>query len=365
MVRPVKDAVSLSKSEHIAALAREILDDVELSRLSAEALVLKATRLARATGSEEMRKWLGFEMTGYPSADADASKWMLGVGRWTVKDKLGYFYPIGQVEAYVAAYRQRLSAIRIPDVNYAPTSSNPYERVTDGSSGATFAVTSVLNEGEKLANSIAALSGIRSRVVAWIHTFAAHVYYQKAFSSVAETIFERHKAAVDGLLAQRAAESIEKVPAIYARLAEGDTEAVSHALTSCRRLIDSFADAVYPARDGEALIGDQPLQVGAPHHKNRINVYVAERTGSAAQRLRLRQTLTNIYDRTSAGVHDNVSPSEARSLFLQTYLLLGEILELGQVPAAPAPAPPPADASAQTPSAVGEGAPVVGVDQTR
>jgi hypothetical protein len=46
----VNDAAALSKSEHIAALARELLDDVELSRLSAEALVLKATRLARGVG---------------------------------------------------------------------------------------------------------------------------------------------------------------------------------------------------------------------------------------------------------------------------------------------------------------------------
>ena len=53
---------SLSKSAHVSALAREILDDIELSRLSAEALVLKATRLACVVGHEEMRKWLGYEI---------------------------------------------------------------------------------------------------------------------------------------------------------------------------------------------------------------------------------------------------------------------------------------------------------------
>jgi hypothetical protein len=42
-----------SKSEHIVSLAKELLDDIELSRISAEALLLKATRLARFAGSQK------------------------------------------------------------------------------------------------------------------------------------------------------------------------------------------------------------------------------------------------------------------------------------------------------------------------
>jgi hypothetical protein len=148
---------------------------------------------------------------------------------------------------------------------------------------------------------------------------------------------------VDALLAQRAADTIEKIPAIYDRLAEGDSEAISQALTSCRRLLVSFADAVYPPREADVLVGEQPTPVGAQHHKNRIFVYITERTTSASRRHRLRQTLTNLHDRTSAGVHDDVTTAEARSLFLETYLLLGEVLELGPVPAPPTPTAPPSD----------------------
>ena len=54
-----------SRSEHILELSKELLDDIELSRTNVENLILKASRLARLVGSEEIRQWLKFEMGGY------------------------------------------------------------------------------------------------------------------------------------------------------------------------------------------------------------------------------------------------------------------------------------------------------------
>lgn len=49
-----------SKSNHIFQLSKEHLDDTELDRLVPEAMLLKAARLARLTGSEETPKWIEF-----------------------------------------------------------------------------------------------------------------------------------------------------------------------------------------------------------------------------------------------------------------------------------------------------------------
>lgn len=57
------------KSEHIISLAKEIIDDIELSRLDAQSILLKSTRLTRYVDNEEIRKWLRFEMQGYSSKD--------------------------------------------------------------------------------------------------------------------------------------------------------------------------------------------------------------------------------------------------------------------------------------------------------
>ena len=58
-----------SRSEHILALAKELLDDIELSRSNAEALLLKTSRLARWVGSDEIKIWIKYEMQGYNSTD--------------------------------------------------------------------------------------------------------------------------------------------------------------------------------------------------------------------------------------------------------------------------------------------------------
>jgi hypothetical protein len=67
-----------NKSTHIIELCKELLDDIELSRINSEAILLKATRLARLSGSDQIRQWLRYEMTGYNSTDP----YMSQTGRW-------------------------------------------------------------------------------------------------------------------------------------------------------------------------------------------------------------------------------------------------------------------------------------------
>ena len=56
---------SPAKNQEIITLAREILDDVEMDRMSATRAVLKATRLARLTAATSIQEWLWFERYGY------------------------------------------------------------------------------------------------------------------------------------------------------------------------------------------------------------------------------------------------------------------------------------------------------------
>lgn len=50
-----------SKSEHILELARELLDDIELDRITVDSLLLKTSRLARWVGSERIKSFINFE----------------------------------------------------------------------------------------------------------------------------------------------------------------------------------------------------------------------------------------------------------------------------------------------------------------
>lgn len=156
-----------SRSEHILELSKELLDDIELNRTNVENLILKTSRLARWVGSEEIRQWLKFEMGGYNSSDELSLKYMALTGRWIDKEKnTGYWGPLAQQEAAIDAQKAKLAGMRTPD------SSGEW---------AGLAISNVTRSMSEVANIISRLSGIKSRVLARLHTFVTEIYYEKEF----------------------------------------------------------------------------------------------------------------------------------------------------------------------------------------
>ncbi len=236
-----------SKSEHILNLALEIIDDIELSRLDAQAILLKTTRLARYVDNSEVRTWLKFEMQGYYKDDETSLKYMSKTGRWTDKEKgLGYWFPLSQVEAKITIESEKLKQLKIPNSS------------SDKALLITINITKALSETSVR---IAKLGGIKSRVISLVHDFVTNVYYEKTFDNLAESIFDSYKENIDLLIAENSGDVLEQIPSVIARLSEGDTEAISQALTTCRRIIDSFADHIFPPTDETITIGGNELSL--------------------------------------------------------------------------------------------------------
>jgi hypothetical protein len=320
-----------SKTQYIVSLAKELIDDIELSRIPIDALLLKTMRLARLAGSQETQTWIASEVVGYESTNPICIKYMGIMGRWTdYEKKLGYWFPLAQVEANIMTMKLRLQSLRVPDISYAPSNPNNWSIGDMGT--VTAPVTAVLNEARSINDAIGKLSGIKSRVVGHLYNFSMQIYHEKIFSGLAESIFERYKNMVDARLSVQASDVLEKIPSIYNRLAEGDPESISHAQSTCRRIIDAFVDAIYPPTDVVIEQEGRQVPLNRQNTRARINQYIREKTDSESRRTKIRQTLTNLYDRVSTAVHADITLEEAQSLFLQTYLLLGEILTLGDPP---------------------------------
>jgi hypothetical protein len=303
-----------SRSEHILELSKELLDDIELSRTNVENLILKASRLARWVGSEEVRQWLKFEMGGYNSSDELSLKYMGLTGRWIDKEKnTGYWGPLAQQEAAIDAQKAKLAGMRTPD------SSGEWAGI---------AIANVTRSMSEVANIISKLSGIKSRVLAHLHTFVTEIYYEKEFDNLSESIFEKYKKDVDILIGTSCGNVLEQIPSVMSRLAEGNQESISQALTTCRRILESFADSIFPPIEDTIEIGGNQLSLNASKYQNRINAYIHQRIESSTRKIRFRQNLSNLFDRVSTGVHKDVTAEEARALFLNTYLIIGEILHL-------------------------------------
>ena len=305
-------------------------------------LLQKALRLARLTNNVNIQAFLQYEIFGYPGSD-DALNLAEAVGRLTNRqNRWGYWEPLPAIAARIDTSSIQLQQLRVPDVHWPPHTQNPYDHVgrpllgPDPISGA---ISSVINQQNALRETIATLNGIVSRVIGSIHRWVANVYHELLFSAQQETIFQQQKARVDTLLADRCGDALRKIEAVYERLAVGDAEAVSQALLTCRRILDSICDAIQPSSHETVTIGGEALEVTAHHTKNRYRVYLHARCASASRRDRLRQTMGHLYDRTGTAVHNEVTPEEAQFLFLQIYLFVGEILSLPNLP--PPPVQPP------------------------
>jgi hypothetical protein len=305
-----------SRSEHILELAKELLDDIELSRLSAESLLLKASRLARWVGSDEIKYWINLEMQGYNSSNKISLKYMDITGRWTNREEQkGLWGPLAQLEAALETQNIKLRSMSTPDTSgdWAFRVMQMYQQQMESATGF-----------------ISTLSGIKSRVLAHLHNFVSEVYYEKEFDSLSESIFEKYKSEVDTLISVHCGDVLQQIPSVMSRLAEGNPESISQALNTARRIIDSFADSIFPPTEETINIGGNVVTLGASKHQNRINAFVHQRIDSKSRKTKIRQNLSNLYDRVSTGVHNDVTAEEARALFLNTYLLLGEVLHIGE-----------------------------------
>jgi len=303
------------RTGHTIELAAVLLDDIELSRLKPEELLLKASRLARLVEDSETWKWLRFELYGYSATDPLAERFMKDTGRWpNSEDK----------PRHGESFPRIIDLISIKELELQRMVEKQPRRLDTGLIQGVD--TDLTIDKIVLTHELAHLRMIRLSVIDRLHEFVTSTYYELAFSTLAGSIFEKHKLAIDALLRGTAGDALEKIPSIYDRLATGDPEAVSQALNTCRRLIDAFADAVYPPKDSPVDLGGTNYEVGEKNHLNRITAYLHERCTSASRRKRLRRTLRMLYERICTGIHSDVTGQEARSLFLLTYLTVGEIL---------------------------------------
>jgi len=305
-----------SKSEHILELSKELLNDIELSKIEVEALLLKTSRLARWVGSEEIKTLIDFEMKGYDNTNSLFLKFITITGRITDADKKqGYIIPLAQIEAMINTEQIKLKTLSAPDTSgdWAFRVMQMYEANL-----------------QQITGTISQLSGIKSKVLAQLHTFVSSIYYEKEFDNLSESIFEKYKSDVDTLISSNCGNVLEQIPSVMARLSDGDKESISQALTTVRRIIDSFADSIYPPSDKTIKMNGNDVTLDAGKHQNRINAFVYERIKSKSRITKIRQNLSNLYIRVSTAVHTEVSEEEAKSLFLNTYLILGEILHIEQ-----------------------------------
>ena len=233
-------------------------------------------------------------------------------GEWA---ELLYIESIQRLEAAGEAAKIRLTAAYDVPENNAFSIGNTFERA-----GAEQRI-------EEAADRLAARRAL-------VHQYASRHYYELKFSGVASDVFSRLRERVDSSIGSTVPAAVQKFIAVHDYLRSENPEDWANAVHSCRRILESLADAIFPPR-ADRIKSSLVIKLGKTEYKNRLMCYVEDRSVSprftelvGSHLSYLGERLDAVFDVSNKGTHADVSRAEADRYVLYTYMIVGDILGL-------------------------------------
>lgn len=162
------------------------------------------------------------------------------------------------------------------------------------------------------------------------HQYLSELHNKLKFSGTITSSFDLLKNAVDDRLLDLDPEIAEQLMLAFKSVSSDNKEEWSQALATCRRLLESLADKLYPASD--LVIGKRTFKQN--QFVNRLWQFMNESIASDSNR-ELAQMHVNYLGSwlekankiTNKGVHDEVSQLEATKAIFHIYLMLADLLD--------------------------------------
>ena len=331
-----------SPSEYILSLVNDSLKDIESDNIPLSSIIRKCNRIAHLRNDFINLWWLEWEMINIGDEDLSAEivkkiaphltkeekiqcidnflkHWSnerkcdtIGNNLEIEHDKNFINKGVGEIEIEIKKIK------KVSAESFSPQSRDMLKNATDA-----------------LASSYeVVLERIRGRV----HSYLSETEKQLIFGQINADIFERNRKYVDSILGKLNPEVISQFVSIYRRMQEKDPESYAQAATSCRRIIKSLADALYPPSGKSIRCADNKDRIlSDDKYINRLNQYVHEQTAhSSSSELLLADVellgkkIEKLYDLTCKGAHAEISEFEINQCVIQTYLLAGDLLRISE-----------------------------------
>ena len=311
-------------------LASSLLDDLEVGTGSIAQSLMKAKRLASLLRDTDAQKWLDLEMNGYPpnfypESLLSCHKYMQQSGRINIEKNTYSIISLPKAEAGIHSAEMAISNIKIPP--------NVDLTTLQGIS------TMLMGARNDYVDFVQRFNGLRNA----LHSYVTDVQLALSFGDVAEGIFEQARTVVDIFVRSNCPKAAEQLLAIHERLRDDNSESLAHALTSCRRVLLTVADTVFPPQSADHKDSSGKLRkVGQEQYVNRLMAFLEMHPASgstlAIQRAELEHLgarLSAVYEKTNKGVHAEVSREEANFAVIHTYLVLAEVARAAARPSVP------------------------------
>lgn len=338
--------------DRVLALTTETLGELESGQSKLSAILRKSMRIARLRNDYENLWWLHLEMSSVDNKDAQR-RIAFEIAPHYTEDEFNDL-KARQIFAYfderscrtldskgqlkdekkispqsVEELEDRLHYFQTTaDSSVPPPGLHPVDLYfVDREKGSLRALASAMAQDLR-----SILSKIRQRT----HDFLSLTEKQLIYGQVNSDIFEQNRKYVDLRLSQIAPEALEKFLVVYRRMGEEDEEARSHALTTCRRILEALADNVYPATETKVKGPDgKEHLLTQDKYISRLWQFVADRAAKKTSGKLLLSQIADIGNRIDnanalacKGVHSEVSGFEVNQCVIQTYLTVGDILRL-------------------------------------
>ena len=167
-----------------------------------------------------------------------------------------------------------------------------------------------------------------------IHLFITNQWIELQFGGIIENIFEDTKKLVDSKLVKTCPEAVEKFTSAYDRLRGTNPEEWAQAVTTCRRILKDFADAIYPPTNNIS----NGRNLNNEHYINRLWAFASEKIDSSTNKDLIQSEveyignrIDSLYSLACKGTHDKISKHEADQAIIRTYLLIGDLIKLGDL----------------------------------
>jgi len=351
-------AKKLDKKQEIINLSDEILSNFELGDASYEKIMSKCKRLARLNEDYEALKWFTLELHGYDNdslpvniSKEDADRMANDHGRRikkqdpvTKQDVWWYWTPsIVEMETNITAHEITLKNLRPPE-QFTPAITNTGRGgILDGATILQESYRNVLDAVNIRQNNLIAEikqnKALLSKVINNAYNYVLNVNLQLKFSSEVESSFQRIKDDVDKKLQKICPSSIKKFLAAYDRIESDNPEEWSQAMSSCRNILKDFANSVFPAQDERYKESDgDEIPVTDDKYENRIVAFIDMKCNSERKNELLKSRALDLKTRVHAlngflskGAKNEISKSDVAFCILDTYLLIGSLLEIAEL----------------------------------
>ncbi|MER6405033.1 hypothetical protein ABT269_16170 [Streptomyces viridosporus] len=319
----------MSRRGEALALSEELLSDIELSRIPAQDIARKASRLARLIDDFDAIEWLSYEISGYPSKglDSRAAAAAKRSNRETVNDE-------GEVAYWTATLSRFQAAVDLGKAQIAASVDAPVHITSVNPQQYVVAPTGNAQERALARNNAADSQERLDKVVGAMHQWVSDIHYELRFGAAVEDAFSVVRSSVDGKIAALVPDAVLRLSSAFERSVSDNPEDWAGAASTCRRLIKSVADALRPPGDP---VGTRKMTDA--HFINRLMDWIVNRPGlSDTQRdvivgdlEYLGRRLDAFADAGNKGAHADVTRYEASRYITGTYLFLGDILMLHDV----------------------------------